>query len=68
MVAVEFSLDGGETWTSYDTTSSNTEDWVYWHFDYVPENAGTYKLDVRAVTEDGTVSPLASSVVFEVEE
>lgn len=68
VVAVEFSLDGGETWTSYDTTSSNTEDWVYWHFDYVPENAGTYKLDVRAVTEDGTVSPLASSVVFEVEE
>lgn len=68
VTAVEFSLDGGETWTSYDTSSSNTEDWVYWHFDYVPENAGTYKLDVRAVTEDGTVSPLASSVVFEVGE
>ncbi len=67
VVAVEFSLDGGETWTSYDTTSSNTEDWVYWHFDYVAEQPGTFKLDVRAVTEDGTVSPLASSVVFEVE-
>lgn len=68
VTSVEFSLDGGETWTSYDTSSSNTEDWVYWHFDYVPEAPGTYKLDVRAVTEDGTVSPLASSVVFEVEE
>ena len=68
VVAVEFSMDGGETWTSFDTSSSNTEDWVYWHFDYVPEAAGTYKLDVRAVTEDGTVSPLASSTVFEVEE
>lgn len=68
VVAVEFSLDGGETWTSFDTSASNTEDWVYWHFDYVTENPGIYKLDVRAVTEDGTVSPLASSVVFEVEE
>ncbi len=68
VVAVEFSLDNGETWTSFDTTQSNTEDWVYWHFDYVAEKAGTFKLDVRAVTEDGTVSPLASSVVFQVNE
>ena len=45
----------------------DAEDWVYWHFDYVAETAGTFKLDVRAVTEDGTVSPLASSVVFDVE-
>lgn len=67
VAAVEFSLDGGQTWTSFDTSSSNTEDWVYWHFDYVAEKAGTYKLDVRAVAEDGTVSPLASSVVFNVE-
>ena len=43
------------------------DSWVYWHFDYVAETAGTFKLDVRAVTEDGTVSPLASSVVFDVE-
>lgn len=68
VTAVEFSLDGGETWTSFDTSSSDPENWVYWHFDYVPEKAGTYKLDVRAVTEDGTVSPLGSSTVFEVEE
>lgn len=68
VTAVEFSLDGGETWTSFDTSSSNAEDWVYWHFDYTPEQAGIYKLDVRAVAEDGTVSPLGSSTVFEVEE
>lgn len=68
VTAVEFSLDGGETWTSFDTSSSDAEDWVYWHFDYTPEQAGIYKLDVRAVTEDGTVSPLGSSTVFEVEE
>ena len=68
IVAVEFSLDNGETWTSFDTTSSDTDSWVYWSFDYVAEQPGIFKLDVRAVTEDGTVSPLASSVVFEVEE
>ena len=67
VASVEFSMDGGETWTSFDTSSSNAEDWVYWHFDYVAETAGTFKLDVRAVTEDGTVSSLASSVVFDVE-
>jgi len=68
VTAVEFSLDGGETWTAFDTTASSTDSWVYWHFDYVTEAEGTFKLDVRAVTYDGTVSPLASSMVFEVEE
>ncbi|MFR3091800.1 MAG: hypothetical protein ACLTMP_08845 [Eggerthella lenta] len=27
---VEFSMDGGETYL-FDTSSSNAEDWVYWH-------------------------------------
>ncbi|RNL38519.1 molybdopterin-dependent oxidoreductase [Paraeggerthella hongkongensis] len=66
--AVEFSLDGGQTWSSFDTSSANTEDWVHWHFDYVTEEPGAFKLDVRAVAEDGVVSPLASSVVFNVVE
>ncbi len=65
--AVEFSLDGGETWTSYETANTTSRLWVYWHFDYLAETAGTYRLDVRARAADGTVSPLASSVVFTVE-
>lgn len=68
VTAVEFSLDNGETWTTFDTSSANSQDWVYWHFDYTANQAGIFKLDVRAVTEDGVVSPLASSVVFTVEE
>lgn len=67
ITAVEFSLDGGETWTSYETANTTSRLWVYWHFDYVAEQAGTYRLDVRARAADGTVSPLASSVVFTVE-
>lgn len=68
IAAVEFSLDGGETWTACQTEGATTDRWVYWHFSYVTEAAGTYKLDVRARTADGTVSPLAASVVFTVSE
>ena len=68
ITAVEFSLDGGETWTVCDTPDAVGDQWVYWHFAYTTEEAGTFKLDVRARTEDGTVSPLASSVVFTVTE
>lgn len=64
--AVEFSMDGGETWTTCETAGATAEKWVYWHFAYVTEAAGSYKLDVRAVAEDGTVSPLAASVAFDV--
>lgn len=65
--AIEFSMDGGETWTAHETANATGDAWVYWHFGYTAEAAGTFKLDVRAVAEDGTVSPLASSVVFTVE-
>ena len=66
ITAIEYSLDDGETWTAYETKNANPDRWVYWHFAYVTEATGTFKLDVRARAEDGTVSPLASSVVFTV--
>ena len=67
VAAVEFSMDGGETWTACSTEGATADKWVYWYFGYVPEEAGTYKLEVRARTADDTVSPLSSSVVFTVE-
>lgn len=66
--AVEFSLDGGETWTAYETANATTDRWVYWTFTYVPQTAGSYELMVRARTQDGAVSPMASSVSFVVED
>ena len=66
--AVEFSLDGGKTWTAYETLNATTDRWVYWTFTYTPETAGSYELMVRARTQDGTVSPMASSVSFVVED
>ena len=67
IAAIEFSMDGGETWTACATEGATTDKWVYWYFTYETEAAGTYKLDVRARTAEGPVSPLASSVVFTVE-
>jgi len=66
VVAVEFSLDGGKTWATYRTRGADSEKWVYWYFTYTPRAAGTYELSVRAVTENGTVSPLSSILRFTV--
>lgn len=63
---VEFSLDGGKSWTGYDTQGATADKWVYWFFNYTPEAPGTYALQVRSVTADGAVSPLASTIVFSV--
>lgn len=67
IAAVEFSMDGGATWTTYETAKASPALWVNWHFEYVPEAAGTYQLSVRARTLSGKVSPLAANVVFSVQ-
>ena len=66
IAAIEFSLDGGETWTTYETANATADKWVYWHLSYTPEAAGTYQLTVRARTQSGNVSPMAANVVFNV--
>jgi len=66
IAAVEFSMDGGQTWTTYETAGATADKWVYWYFTYTPEEAGVYELQVRAITENGVVSPVASTLVFNV--
>lgn len=66
ITAIEFSMDNGATWTTCETKDATADKWVYWYFTHTPETAGTYKLSVRAVAADGTISPLASSLVFSV--
>lgn len=68
VAAIEISMDGGETWTVCETKDATADKWVYWYFSYTPEEAGTYKLEARARTAEGVVSPLASAIVFSVEE
>lgn len=67
IAAVQFSMDGGKTWTTCETAGATPDKWVYWNFTYTAAQPGAYKLDARALTANGTVSPLASSIVFEVE-
>ena len=67
IAALEFSMDGGATWTTCATENARADRWVAWNFGYTAEAPGSYRLDVRARTADGGVSPLASSVAFRVE-
>lgn len=64
--AIEFSMDGGETWTVCQTPNTTSERWVYWHFGYTCAAEGNYQLTVRARTSGGDVSPIAAIVGFTV--
>lgn len=63
VTAVEFSMDRGKTWTSFDTSDSDKTKLVYWHFTYTPEDTGAVVLQVRAVMEDGTVSAYPDEIM-----
>lgn len=67
IVAVEFSLDGGKTWTRYSTAEATTDKLLTWSFCYTPQQVGRYQMKIRSVNEDGVVSPLAEVVEFVVE-
>lgn len=66
VVAVEFSFDGGATWTSCATEGATADKWVNWQFTTTFEQAGDYELTARARTADGVVSPLSATLAFEV--
>ncbi|WP_139653707.1 PKD domain-containing protein [Raoultibacter phocaeensis] len=67
IAAIEFSLDEGATWTRHDTPDATSDKLLTWSFVYTPTQPGLYRLRVRAVNEDGTRSPLADVVEFEVD-
>lgn len=66
VTAVEFSMDGGQTWTSYATEGATDDRWVNWKFTYKPEEAGAYVLRVRAVDVAGLVTPEPIELMFNV--
>lgn len=57
--AIEFSMDGGETWTTCETPDAAVSQWVSWEFTWTPpaDVDTAYVLMVRAVTEDGATTP-----------
>lgn len=55
VTSVDFSLDYGETWQTFDVDPSlDPMQWAYWDFSWTPEKAGTYIVKVQAHAEDGT--------------
>ena len=56
MKTVEFSMDGGETWTSFDVGDVDPAKWLWWSFTFTPEKEGAYVLSVRGTDVDGEVS------------
>lgn len=57
IVAMEFSMDGGVTWTRYDVKNADLDKWVNWHFTWTPPADSAYVLAVRSVDVDGNVTP-----------
>lgn len=66
IAAIQFSLDDGVTWTTYEVVNATAERGVNWQFSYTPERAGCYLLKARAVDGTGATSPLVSGFAFEV--
>lgn len=54
---VRFSCDEGETWTSFATPEADPDRNVNWSFSFTPPEAGTYRLLVQAVADDGRTTP-----------
>ena len=66
IAAVEFSFDGGRTWTACATEGATADKWVNWRFTASFEEAGAYEMIARARTADDVVSPLSASLTFDV--
>lgn len=66
IAAIEFSFDNGRTWTTCDTDGATADKWVNWQFTTSFDEAGDYRMTVRAKTADDVVSPLAATLEFHV--
>jgi protein-tyrosine phosphatase len=66
VAAVQFSLDGGATWTSYPARGAADDRGLSWSFTYIPQTAGRYVLRARGADAAGTPSAVVSSFAFEV--
>ena len=65
IAALEFSMDGGQTWATCETPDADVNRWVHWSFEFTPEPGvdTAYVLQVRAVADDGRTTPTPVSVM-----
>lgn len=64
IAGVQFSLNEGRTWTTYETPGTNDYQTLSWSFDYTPERPGTYHFLIRALNDRGEPSPTPSHVTL----
>jgi DMSO/TMAO reductase YedYZ molybdopterin-dependent catalytic subunit len=64
IVAMEFSMDRGETWKRFDTPNTDVERWLTWKYQFTPEADGAYCFAVRAVTDTGKVNTTMIEKMF----
>ena len=64
--AIQFSCDGGHTWTTYQTESAEADCNVNWEFSFTPTAEGFYTLLIRAVNSEGVMTPEPAVVRIEV--
>ncbi|MGI6152067.1 MAG: molybdopterin-dependent oxidoreductase [Christensenellales bacterium] len=67
IIAVEFSLDRGKTWTRYETPEMFYQNWVHWTYTIKPETIGSYVLRVRGITEGGLITEVPGELMFNIE-
>jgi len=60
---MEFSFDGGETWTAFDLADTDPNRVVWWHLQWTPPEQGAYRLTVRATTAEGSESKQTHTVL-----
>lgn len=63
---IQFSLDEGRSWTTFETPGANCRCWVSWSFNYTPRTVGLHRMKIRAVNKRGDVSPVAAVCDFSV--
>ena len=68
ITAVQFSIDGGNSWTTYETPGATSDRLVHWRFAYTPKEPGEFRLLVRSVDNRGEASPTPDAVSFIVKE
>ncbi|MCI9129510.1 MAG: molybdopterin-binding protein [Eggerthellaceae bacterium] len=64
--AIQFSLDGGEHWTTHECKDTKDHLNLTWTLVLTLDEPGSYKMDIRSVNDRGDVSPECAHVHIEV--
>lgn len=63
---VEFSMDHGQTWKTFETADQDPTKWTWWNFEWTPEAEGSYCFMVRAHDTGGYETPEPAEIMVNV--